>query len=388
MITSADQLAAIFRGLTAADPDYLVQASGRANIIGEHTDYNDGFVMPGAIDRYLFLAARPNGSGLLRLWALDIDEQAQIDLQQPLQRQEKLWLNYVLGIADQFASKGYTLPGLDIVFGGNLPIGAGVSSSAALETGMATIWNAVLGAALDKPSLALLAQRSSHQFVGIPCGIMDQYASLMGVKDQLILLDCRSLEAQMIPADTGDYGWVLLNTCVHHSLAESAYPVRVRECRDGLAAVRQLFTEVLSLRDTSLAQLEAARDNMSTSVYNRSRYVVEEVARTLRAADCLRQGELRELGDLMFRTHEGLRHAYEVSCEELDFLVEFAAAYPGVLGSRLMGGGFGGCTISLVHKERINDFAASAMDAYLHKMNKKGEILFFSLVEGTRLLNG
>lgn len=386
MIEQVSAIAEAFRARTGAEPQWLVQACGRANIIGEHTDYNDGLVMPGAINRFLFFAARPNGTHQLRMWALDIDAYEEATLSTHLQPGTNLWANYALGIAAQFQLAGHTLMGLDIVFGGNLPIGAGVSSSAALETGLATIWNEALGAGLDKPSLALLAQRSSHQFVGIPCGIMDQFASLMGQRDQLILLDCRSLHYELIPAHTGDYGWVLLNSKVHHSLALSAYPARVQECRTGQAAIAARFAGTNSLRDASLDQLEAIKTEVSEVVYKRCRYVIEEIARTRRAADCLKAGQLEALGNLLYQTHEGLRDAYEVSCEEIDFLVNFAAAYPGVLGSRLMGGGFGGCTLSLVHNDRVEAFTHDALAAYAQAMGRPGEALFFSLVDGTRLV--
>jgi galactokinase len=386
MITSSAQAAQALEQWAGGPPQWLVQACGRANVIGEHTDYNDGLVMPGAIDRFLFFAARPNGRSALRIQALDLNEQVEVSLSEPLQRQSHNWINYCLGIAQQFQQLGHKLPGLDIAFGGNLPIGAGVSSSAALETGLATLWNAVLDAGLSPPALAQLSQRSSHQFVGIPCGIMDQFASLMGRKDQLILLDCRSLDYQYIPADTGAYTWVLLNTRVHHALADSAYPVRVQECRAGAATLQRHFPAVSSLRDATPEQLEACRSELNPVVFRRCAYVISELERTRQAADYLRAGELERLGQLLFSTHEGLSRDYEVSCPELDFLVNYAAGYPGVLGSRLMGGGFGGCTISLDDRNLANGFAADALEAYRSALAIEGENLIFSFSDGARLL--
>lgn len=386
MINSSAQAAEALEIRAGGPPQWLVKACGRANVIGEHTDYNDGLVLPGAIDRFLFFAARPNGLPTLRLWSLDLGEQVEVSLAEPLNRQSRNWVNYCLGIAQQFQQLGHELPGLDIAFGGNLPIGAGVSSSAALETGLATLWNEVLGAGLSGPDLARLAQRSSHQFVGIPCGIMDQFASLMGRQNQLILLDCRSLDYQYIPADTGAYAWVLLNSKVHHALADSAYPLRVQECRTGVAALQRRFPEVSSLRDAAPEQLEACRPELDPTVFRRCAYVIGEIGRTHQAAACLRGGELERLGQLLFATHEGLSRDYEVSCPELDFLVNYAAGYPGVLGSRLMGGGFGGCTINLVDRNLAGDFAADALETYRTTLGIEGENLLFSFSDGTRLL--
>ena len=375
-----------FSELFGYAPALVIRAPGRINIIGEHTDYNDGLVLPGAIDRELYFAVGRNDEDLLRFRALDIDAQRDLPLTQ-VQPTGELWVDYLLGIAREFSQEGFELLGLDVVFGGNLPVGAGVSSSAALECGMATVWNELLRAGKSKTELAQLAQRSSHNFVGIPCGIMDQFASLQGIADHAILLDCRDLSFRKVPVTVAGCEWVLLNSKVSHSLADSAYPQRVAECAEAVRIVQQKYPEVRSLRDVSPPQVEELKDQFSDAVYRRCRYVTGEHFRTLTMIQALSQGNAQMVGQLLNLTQLGLAQDYEVSCPEIDFLFAQAYRHPGVLGARLMGGGFGGCTINLVEEEHADAFVEQALTAYKTEFGVQGEQLVVRLVDGVSRLS-
>ncbi|PHN08522.1 galactokinase [Flavilitoribacter nigricans] len=365
------------------DCDLLIRSSGRINIIGEHTDYNDGFVLPAAIDKYIYFAVGKNGTDSCRFWANDIEEADEVDLDD-IQSSDQLWANYLFGILEQFQQMGVSLEGIDVVFGGNLPIGSGMSSSAAMEVGFATALKHLFGVEIQKPEIAKLAQRSSHQFIGVPCGIMDQFASVMGKKDRVIRLDCRSLEYDYIPFYLEDYQVVMINSKVSHSLASSEYGTRVKECQSGVAILQQHYPDVKSLRDVSLEQLEKHQEDMPEVIYKRCHYVVAENERLLRACDALEKGDIAQLGQLLNETHDGLRYEYEVSAPEVDFLVEFAQQFPGVAGSRIMGGGFGGCSINLVKKDRVAAFKTAVLQAYQDQYSILGEAYEVAAVDGTR----
>ncbi len=363
-------------------PTLLVRACGRINLIGEHTDYNNGYVLPAAIDKHLYFAIAENGTTTCRFYAADIDQTGTADLQQ-LVPAAQLWLTYLRGIAQQFQAAGKALRGVDVAFGGNLPIGAGVSSSAALECGFAFALNTLFDGGYTRPELAELAQRSSQQFVGIPCGIMDQFASLMGKAGHFILLDCQRLVHRYIPADFGAYELVLLNTQVHHELASSAYGERVSECQAGVAYLQQHYPKVRSLRDVLPTMLELHREGLDPIVFRRCHYVINEHYRTLRACEHLQNGQIAALGQLLFDTHAGLRDDYEVSCPELDFLVDFASRTSGVVGARLMGGGFGGCTVNIVQREAVSRFVETAQGAYYQQFGKEPTQLQVQIADGT-----
>jgi galactokinase len=374
-----------FAQRTGHPPTLKVRAPGRINIIGEHTDYNQGLVLPGAIDKSLFFAVRPNGTTQLRCWALDIDAYAEADLG-AIVAGDQLWFNYLLGIADQFQQRGHVLPGLDVVFGGDLPVGAGVSSSAALECGMAMTWNTLLQAGLDGPQLAQLAQRSSHQFIGIPCGIMDQFASLNGQQDAAILLDCQDLSFRAIPVAVAGCEWVLLNSKVSHNLADSAYPERVRECQEGLAILQKHLPAITALRDVTPAQLAGLEAELPAQIYRRCRYIIGEHYRTLMMIDALQAGDTEKIGMLLYHTHIGLSEDYEVSCPEIECLFGAALQHPGVHGARLMGGGFGGCTLNLVQSSAREAFVAEALAAYEAAFGIRGDYLPVRLVRGVEVV--
>lgn len=363
----------------------LIRACGRINIIGEHTDYNGGFVLPAAVDKYIYFAIGENGTEDCHLYAADIKQQHSFSINR-IEPCEKLWANYLMGIMQQLQARGIPMEGIDCVFGGNLPIGSGLSSSAALECGFAQGLNTLFQLEANLVELAQLAQRSSHQFVGIPCGIMDQFASLLGRAGQAIKLDCRSLEYEYIPLELGDCELVLINTKVHHELASSEYPVRVKECREGVTAIQKRHPEVESLRDVTLEMLEAHREELPEVIYRRCAYVIQENARLEEAAQCLAKGDIERLGELLLLTHKGLRDDYEVSCPELDFLVGFAEQFDGVLGARLMGGGFGGCTINLVRREAKEKFLKEATKAYFRQFGIHSEYYFVRPVDGTEVV--
>ncbi len=366
-------------------PHLLVRACGRINLIGEHTDYNDGYVLPAAIDKHIYFAVAENHSSICRFYAADIQQFGEADLQH-ITKSDQLWLNYLRGILQQFQLAGKTLRGVDVAFGGDLPIGAGVSSSAALECGFAFALNTLFDGGFSRKELAQLAQRSSHQFLGIPCGIMDQFASVMGKANHFILLDCRSLEHRYIPADLGDYEIVLLNSNVHHELASSAYGERVAECKTGVIFLQKHDVNIQSLRDVTLPMLEAHQSEMSPVVFRRCKYVVTEHDRTLQACEYLQNGQIEALGQLLFSTHDGLRDDYEVSCTEIDFLVAFAKAFTGVAGARVMGGGFGGCTINLVRREAVQDFVKKAQSAYFQEFGIELGHLEVRIADGTEVV--
>lgn len=382
---NADSIKSFFAAKFGQNPALLVRACGRINLIGEHTDYNDGFVLPGAIDKHLYFAMAENGTSECRFYAADIEDTGTADLKR-LVKDKKLWLNYLRGVLQQFQLSGKEVCGVDVVFGGNLPIGAGVSSSAALECGFAFALNEMFQAGLTRLELAKLAQHSSHQFLSIPCGIMDQFASLMGKAGHFMLLDCRSLEHRYVSGELLDYQLVLLNSNVHHELASSAYGERVAECRTGVAVLQKYFPGVKSLRDAGLPMLDAHRKEMGETVYRRCKYVVTEQLRTLQACEFLQNGEIDALGQLLFETHEGLSRDYEVSCAEIDYLVDIAKSFNGVAGARVMGGGFGGCTINLVQKNTTNEFIHHAKVAYTQQFGIETTDILVKLSDGTNLL--
>jgi galactokinase len=357
-----------FREFYSGEP-LVIRAPGRINLIGEHTDYNDGFVMPAAIDKDITFAIAPSGTDESVIYSLTYDEFFAVDIQNPQMVQAPKWANYLLGVMRQFVDHGYALKPFRCVFGGNIPTGAGLSSSAALECGFAYALNELNQFQVPRENMVRMAQWSEHHFVGVKCGIMDQFASMMGAEEKVILLDCRSLEYRYSPLALSDHSIVLCNTGVKHSLVDSEYNTRRRECEQGVAILKQYYPEIKSLRDVSPATIERHRAELPGKVYNRCFYVTDEIKRVQEASADLQAGNLEAFGKKMFETHEGLSRLYEVSCKELDFLVEHAGKYDGVLGSRMMGGGFGGCTINIVRKENVESFISSARDAYKKAFN-------------------
>jgi len=381
----AERVRAVFRDQIGGEPAVLVRSPGRVNLIGEHTDHNLGFVLPAAVDREIFLALRLRDDHELRFVALDKNEQFAGSFDE-LRAVDAGWPNYLMGILSELRQLGVALRGVDCVFGGNVPIGSGLSSSAALECGFAFGMNALLGTALSRIALAQLSQRSENRFVGVQCGIMDQFASCMGRERRLIRIDCRDLSYQYVPFERDDLCLVLCDSQVRHSLATSAYNLRRAQCEQGVALLQERDPEIQSLRDASAAAVEALRDEMPPEVYRRCAYVVAENERVLATCAALERGDLAAVGAAMYASHDGLAHGYEVSCPELDVLVEAARPLPGVFGARMMGGGFGGCTINLVEAEHLEAFHAGMLPAYRDKLGKEPAIHVCQVSAGTELL--
>lgn len=362
-----------------------VTSPGRINLIGEHTDYNEGFVMPTAIDQQIEFEFRKNGSSSeCYIFSQTYNAYASFNLNK-IVRHEVSWVNYLLGVVDEIQKLNTQFEGFDVIIRSNLPIGAGISSSAALECGFASGINDLFDLGLEKMEIVKLSQAAENNFVGSNCGIMDQYASVMSKKDHLILLDCRSLEATYIPADFKDCKVLLLNTKVEHNLAEGAYNQRRQECEEAVKIIQRNYSEVRALRDVNEQMLMEFKEVLPDSTFSRASYVMEENKRVLQAAEAIKDGRLQDFGSLMYQSHQGLQHQYQVSCPELDFLVDFTRSKPFVYGARMMGGGFGGCTINLIEASQINDFVAEVLPAYEEEFGVKGEAIVVSPSQGTRI---
>ncbi len=370
----------IFKENFTSTPN-LYFSPGRINFIGEHIDYNDGFVMPAAINKGIYYAIAINNTDVINFHSVDFNEKLSIKISDI--KKMTGWKNYVLGVVNEFLLLKKEVAGFDCVFGGDIADGAGISSSAAVEGGLAFGINELFNFGLDRKELALLCQRAEHNFPGVMCGIMDQYANMFGKKDNVILLDCKSIEHQYFPLKLEGYEIVLINTKVHHSLASSEYNIRRKECEKGLEILKK-EKGINSFRDIkSLDELLPFKDKMDAKVYDRCKYVVEEILRTQEAAKLLKEDNLTEFGKLMFATHEGLSKLYEVSCKELDFLVEKARENKDVIGSRMMGGGFGGCTINIIKTESVQGFLADATAAYKKKFQIDAEVIDVKIGDGT-----
>lgn len=373
-----------FKELYKSQP-LVVQSPGRINLIGEHTDYNEGFVLPAAIDKSMVIALAENDTDQCNLYSIDYEASFTFSLM-GFKPEKGSWANYIMGVVDQLMEGGHTIKGFDCVFGGDIPIGAGLSSSAALECGVAFALNSLFGLEVDKKKLVHYAQMAEHKFAGVACGIMDQFASMMGKQHHAIRLDCRSLDFTYFPISLKDYQIILCDTKVKHSLASSEYNTRRLECEKGVAAIQKNHGNVNSLRDVSLEMLEDVKGEVGEVVYNRCLYIIEENERLLSGCELLNEGDISGFGAKMYGSHKGLSELYEVSCPELDFLVGFTEELPYVVGSRMMGGGFGGCTINLVEKAQKSKFMDAVEKAYLEKFHTKAAIYEVNIVDGTSIL--
>ncbi len=363
----------------------LVRSPGRVNIIGEHTDYNEGFVLPAAIDKAIYIAIGKRDDDTISLYTNEFAEEHQSSLNN-LEPSEQHWANYVLGVADQLQSRGYKIGGFNLVFDGDIPIGAGMSSSAAVECATAFGLNEIFNLNIPTIELVEISQKAEHSFAGVLCGIMDQFASMFGKRDNLIKLDCRSLAYEYVPLKLDGIKILLLNTNVKHSLASSEYNTRRLQCTEGVAMIKDFYPDVNSLRDVTMPMLDQYVKPKDDIIYKRCKYVLEENTRLLQAAEDLKKGQIESLGKRMFLSHEGLKNEYEVSCAELDFLVDFVSNEDAVLGARMMGGGFGGCTINLVKEEAIDDLVERAGKVYAEKMNKELTAYVSQIGDGTSLI--
>jgi len=363
-----------------------VQSPGRINIIGEHTDYNDGYVLPAAIDKKTITRLRRNDSATkCRLKASNLEETHAFDLRQ-IERQPQGWRNYLLGVVDELQQLGCSLRGFDCEFYGEVPIGGGMSSSAALECSFIYGLNELFELGLDTFQMIKTAQKAENDFVGMKCGIMDQFASMMGRKDHVLLLDCRSLEYQYFPLQLDNYQILLLNTNVSHALASSEYNTRRSECEEGVAHLQKIFPGITSLRDARYDQLQQCRSAMPETVFRRCHHVVTEISRVLEAAEALQRGKLAYLGELMYRSHDSLQNHYEVSCPELDFLVDQTRDKDYVLGARMMGGGFGGCTINVIEKSRREGFVNELAQRYCDRFGVDLTPFTIGIEDGTQFV--
>ncbi len=350
-----------------SNPQVSVFSPGRLNFIGEHTDYNLGFVLPAAIDKGIAVAVGAHAEGKTRIYAVDMDELLELDINQPLEKSDFGWANYVLGVVDQLQKAGSRLTNFNCAFGGDIPIGSGLSSSAALENGIGFALNELFGLGFDRMQLLHLSQLAEHEFVGVKCGIMDQFSSMMGKKDQAMKLDCRSLDYGFYPVDFGDYQIVLLNSNVEHNLAASEYNVRRAQCEEGVRVMKQKFPKIKSLRDVEMSMLNTCKEGLSEVVYRRCKYIIKENQRVNAFVSALEEKDFTSCGQILFTAHEAMRTAYEITCPEIDTLVDLAKQQPGILGSRMMGGGFGGCTLNLVHKKNIDSFLDEMRRGYKAK---------------------
>jgi galactokinase len=363
----------------------LFQSPGRINLIGEHTDYNQGFVLPAAINKAVYLGIGKRDDKQIRLHSLDYHDDHQSDIS-CLNRSGKLWPDYILGVVEQIQKDHSLRQGFNIVFGGDIPLGAGLSSSAALECATAYALNYIFDLDYSKSVMAKIAQAAENQFVGVNCGIMDQFASLFGRKNHLIRLDCRDLEYEYIPFRVNGLKIVLFDSRVKHSLASSAYNERREQCESGVVILQRYHPEIKSLRDVNQDMLDIHVKGKDETVYRRCSYVVSENSRLLAGCEDLRNNDPLAFGRRMFETHAGLKDLYEVSCPELDLLIDLVRNKPAVAGARMMGGGFGGCTINLVKEEAAEELISYVSSAYLRETDTELLTYEVEIGDGTGLL--
>lgn len=355
-------------------------SAGRINLIGEHTDYNGGFVFPGAIDKVIMAEIKPNGTDKVRAYSMDIDEYAEFGLKEE-DAPSQSWARYIFGVCREIIKRGGTVKGFDTVFAGNVPLGAGLSSSAALESCFAFALNDLFNDnKIDKFELAKIGQSTEHNYCGVNCGIMDQFASVFGKEGNLMRLDCRSLEHEYFPFRPEDYQLVLVDSRVKHELKDSPYNKRRESCE---RVAKKLGVE--TLRDASMEGLNKVKDEISEEDYKRAKYVLEEKDRVLAVCDALNKGDYETVGKKMYETHEGLSKDYEVSCEELDYLNDLAKEL-GVTGSRIMGGGFGGCTINLLPKNLHDKFVETVTEKFNEKYGHEPNVYDVVISDGARLV--
>ncbi len=361
----------------------LFVSPGRINLIGEHTDYNDGFVLPAGIDREIAVLMAPSSDSESHLYSVDSNEAVSFNSTN-YNEIEVGWARYLIGVYDQLTKMDLKAGPVNCLFAGDIPIGAGLSSSAALECAVAAAYNKVFELGLENKELALLSQRAENEFVGVNCGIMDQFASVFSKEGHVIRLDCRDLGYEYFPLNLGEYELILADSMVKHSLASSEYNTRRKQCEAGIEILKEAGLAVESLRDVTIKDLEINKSRLGATIFRRCKYVVDEIHRVGLAGEYLRDDDIPALGELLYETHDGLRDEYEVSCDELDFMVDFTRDQSYVAGARMMGGGFGGCTINIVRKDMTDRFRHELSSAYEAKFGKKPSVYDVRTGPGTR----
>ncbi len=377
------KIAEKFKTLFGEDGDFFASA-GRINLIGEHTDYNGGYVFPGAVDKGIMAEIKLNGTDKVHVYSLDMDEYVEFGLNEE-DAPAQSWARYIFGVCRETIKRGGKIAGFDTVFAGDVPLGAGMSSSAALESTYAFALNYLFDCNIDKFELARIGQSTEHNYCGVKCGIMDQFASVFGKAGNLMRLDCKTMEYKYYPFHPEGYRLVLLDSVVKHELASSAYNKRRESCERAAAAIRKNHPEVEFLRDARMEWLEEVRTVISEEDYMRAEYVIDEVQRVLDVCDALEKDDYETVGKKMYETHYGMSRLYEVSCEELDYLNDIAKEC-GVTGSRVMGGGFGGCTINLVRNELYDSFIEKAKKAFSEKFGHEPKVYDVVISDGARKL--
>lgn len=360
----------------------MIFSPGRINIIGEHTDYNEGYVFPAAVNKGIVAAFQKSDSGKCTVHALDMDNSIEFSLDEITPDVPGSWTNYILGVIAEIQNRSHVIGNFNMVFKGDIPAGSGMSSSAALENSVAFGLNELFNLGLSKHDMIHISQKAEHNYVGVKCGIMDQYASMFGIQNNALLLDCRTLESTPFEINFKNHQLVLINTNVKHSLSDSAYNDRRSVCENVSALLG-----IKTLRDASENDLLTVQDKLTPENYQKALYIIQENERAIKAGNAMKEDDLESLGNLIYASHNGLQHQYQVSCDELDFLVEQAKLNKHVLGARMMGGGFGGCTINLVAKEKAEDFTKTVSLAYLKKFNKACSVYHVELSDGTHKIN-
>lgn len=374
-----------FRQIFGEDPSIIVRAPGRINLIGEHTDYNEGFVLPAAIDKAVYFAASPRMDSKLVWHAADVNQTFNGDINQ-LIHSELSWSNYLMGVVSELTKDGHQFTGTNIVFGGDIPVGYGLSSSAAIENGMLFTLNTLFDLQIERVDMVRLSQRAENNFVGMQCGIMDMFASMMGREGHALQIDCRNLDYSYYPFDAPNYRIVLCNSGVKHELVDSEYNTRRKEAELGVAMLKEAYPSIQSLRDVTPLMLFEEQDRLPELIYRRCKHVVEENQRVLDACSALEIHDFNAFGDLLYQSHHGLQYQYEVSCAEMDYLVEFTKNEEAVLGARMMGGGFGGCTLNLVHQDAVESFLEKISAHYAKVFNITMTSHIVALTNGVELL--
>jgi galactokinase len=370
-----------FKETFRVDP-LMIFSPGRINIIGEHTDYNDGFVFPAAVNKGIVAAIQKTDANISTAFAVDKNQKIEFTLNAIKPSAEGSWENYVLGVVSELQNKSKVIGNFNIAFGGDIPGGAGMSSSAALENSVVFGLNKLFDLQLSKEDMILISQKAEHNYVGVKCGIMDQYASMFGIENNALLLDCRTVKSKAYKIDFKNYELILINTNVKHSLSDSAYNDRRSVC-ESIAEMLQ----VNALRDATEYDLKSVKNQVTPENYQKALYVIQENDRVIEASKAMEAGDLKGLGELLYASHDGLQNQYKVSCEELDFLVNQTKTNEHVLGARMMGGGFGGCTINLIAKNQAKAFSSEVSKAYNNKFNKACSVYFIELSNGTHIIS-